>query len=37
MAKVKTDEANYQSIASAIRLKNGTDNKYKPADMASII
>lgn len=37
MAKVKTDEANYQSIASAIRLKNGTDNKYKPADMASAI
>ena len=37
MAKVKTDEANYQSIANAIRLKNGTDNKYKPADMASAI
>ena len=37
MAKVKTDEANYQSIANAIRLKNGTDNKYKPADMAGAI
>ena len=37
MAKVTTDEANYQSIASAIRLKNGTDNKYKPADMAGAI
>ena len=33
MAIVKTDSDNYSSIANAIRYKNGTTNKYKPAEM----
>lgn len=37
MAIVKTDSDNYSSIANAIRYKNGTSNKYKPAEMANAI
>ena len=37
MAIVKTDSDNYSSIANAIRYKNGTTNKYKPAEMANAI
>lgn len=37
MAIVKTDSYNYSSIANAIRYKNGTTNKYKPAEMANAI
>lgn len=34
---VLTDEKNYQDIAAAIREKNGTEETYKPAEMAAAI
>lgn len=37
MAIVTTDDVNYKNIASAIREKNGTENTYKPAEMATAI
>lgn len=37
MAIVYTDSANYSDIADAIRSKNGTQNTYKPEDMADAI
>ena len=37
MAIVKTDSVNYENIANAIRTKNGTDNTYKPGEMADAI
>lgn len=37
MAIVYTDSANYSDIADAIRSKNGTQNTYKPEDMAAAI
>lgn len=37
MSKVLTDNKHYTDIAAAIREKNGTDDKYKPAEMADAI
>lgn len=37
MAKGLTDDANYQAIANAIRLKNGLPDKYTPKEMATAI
>lgn len=37
MAKVLINESNLQNIADAIRNKNGTTTKYKPAEMAAAI
>ena len=37
MAKVLTDNKHYTDIADAIRAKNGTDNTYKPSEMADAI
>ena len=37
MAKGLTDDANYQAIANAIRLKNGLPDKYTPKEMAAAI
>lgn len=34
---VLTDDTNYKAIADAIRAKNGTDESYKPSEMASAI
>lgn len=37
MARVLINESNLQNIADAIRNKNGTTTKYKPAEMAAAI
>lgn len=37
MATITTDSTNYTAIANAIRSKNGTENKYKPYEMANAI
>ena len=37
MSKVLTDDKHYTAIAAAIREKNGTDETYKPAEMADAI
>lgn len=37
MAKITTDSQHYHDIADAIREKNGTENTYKPSQMASAI
>lgn len=37
MAIVTIDDTNLVNIANAIRIKNGTDNTYKPSEMASAI
>lgn len=37
MAKVLTDSQHYTDIADAIRAKNGTENTYKPSEMAVAI
>ena len=37
MANVLVQESSLTAIAEAIRTKNGTENTYKPADMASAI
>lgn len=37
MSKVLTSNENYTNIANAIRNKNGTNNKYKPNQMANAI
>lgn len=37
MSKVLTSNENYTNIANAIRNKNGTNNKYKPNQMADAI
>lgn len=37
MATITTDNINYTAIANAIRSKNGTENKYKPSEMANAI
>jgi len=37
MGKVVVDDTNLSAIADAIRAKNGTENTYKPAQMAAAI
>lgn len=37
MAKVLTDESNYEDIADAIREKNGSSNTYLPSEMAEAV
>ncbi len=37
MGEVRTDEQNYIDIANAIREKNGSDETYKPREMAAAI
>lgn len=37
MALVETDSVHYQNIAAAIRAQNGTENTYKPPEMAQAI
>lgn len=37
MAKVLTDNKHYSDIADAIRAKNGTEDTYKPSEMAAAI
>lgn len=37
MAYVRTDSQNYSDIADAIRAKNGTENTYKPSQMAAAV
>lgn len=37
MALVETDSVHYQNIAAAIRAKNGTEETYKPPEMAQAI
>lgn len=34
---ILTDDSNYKAIANAIRTKNGTEETYKPSEMASAI
>ena len=37
MTKVLVTEGNLQDIASAIRSKNGSNDSYRPGDMAAAI